>query len=66
MAISRGRELVNQSTPNPDDVRKSIAALRFDADHIRKCIKAGLRDYDSGQQSIDEISDIIRQLEQKL
>jgi DNA-binding NarL/FixJ family response regulator len=66
MAISRGRELVNQSNPNPDDVRKSIAALRTDANHVRKCIKAGLRDYDSGQAAIDEISSIIQQLEKKL
>jgi len=66
MAISRGRELVNQSNPNPDDVRKSIAALRTDANHVRKCIKAGLRDYDSGQAAIDEIFSIIQQLEKKL
>jgi DNA-binding NarL/FixJ family response regulator len=45
---------------------KSIAALEVDAEHIRKCIKAGLRDYDSGQESIDEIRKIIEQLQQKL
>jgi uncharacterized protein YlaN (UPF0358 family) len=66
MAISRGRELVSQSNPNPDEVKKSIAALKKDADHIRKCIKANLRDYDSGQAVIDEISDLIQQLTQKL
>jgi DNA-binding NarL/FixJ family response regulator len=66
MAISRGRELLNQSSPSADEVKKSIVALQKDAEHLRKCIKAGLRDYDSGQASIDEISDIIQQLRQKL
>jgi DNA-binding NarL/FixJ family response regulator len=66
MAVSRGRQLLQQPNPNPDDIKKSITALKTDAEHIRKCIKAGLRDYDSGQAAIDEISDLIRQLEQKI
>ena len=66
MAISRGRELVKQLNPDSNEIRKSIAALEIDASHVRKCIKAGLRDYDSGQAVIDEISDFIQQLEQKL
>ena len=66
MAVSRGRELLSQPSPAPDAVKKSIAALKTDADHVRKCIKAGLRDYDSGQEAIDEISSLIQQLEQKL
>jgi hypothetical protein len=66
MAISRGRELVNQSNPDPDEIKKSIAALRVDADHVRKCINAGLRAYDSGQLVINEISDLIEQLEKKI
>jgi hypothetical protein len=66
MAISRGKQLLEQSNPNPDDIRKSIAALEVDAEHIRKCIKSGLRDYDSGQESIVEIRKIIEQLQHKL
>ena len=66
MAVSRGRQLLSQSKPNLDEVRKSIAALEKDADHIRKCIKANLRDYDSGQAAIDEISALIQELKQKL
>jgi DNA-binding NarL/FixJ family response regulator len=66
MAVSRGRELLNQSNPNPDDIRKSIEALKKDKEHIRKCIKANFRDYDSGQASIDEISQLIEQLKQKI
>jgi DNA-binding NarL/FixJ family response regulator len=66
MAVSRGRALLSQSSPDPNEVAKSITALECDADHIRKCIKAGLRDYDSGQAAIDEINEIIQKLRQKL
>ena len=66
MAVSRGRQLLAQDNPHPDDIKKSIAALEKDANHVRKCIKAGLRDYDSGQAAIDEITDIIQQLEERL
>jgi DNA-binding NarL/FixJ family response regulator len=66
MAISRGRELASQQNPNPSEVRKSITALEKDSEHIRKCIKAGLRDYDSGQADIDEISNLIQELKQKI
>jgi len=66
MAVTRGRELANQENPDPDAVKKSITALETDAEHIRKCIKANLRDYDSGQADIDDINSLIRQLKTKL
>jgi hypothetical protein len=66
MAISRGKELASQFNPDPNEVRKSIAALKKDASHVQKCMNAGLRDYSSGQSVIKEISDLIEQLEQKL
>ena len=65
MAISRGRALLSQLNPDPNEIAKSITALKTDADHVRKCIRAGVRDYDSGQATIDEINEIIKQLEQK-
>ncbi len=66
MAISRGQELLRQVSPDANEVRKSIEALEKDKSHIQKCIKAGLRDYDSGQASIDEFSGLIEQLKQKI
>ena len=66
MAISRGRELVKQLNPNPDEVKKSITALRQESTYVQKCIKAGLRDYDSGQAVISEISNLIQQLQEKI
>ena len=66
MAISRGRELASQSQPDPNEVRKSIAALKIDASYVQKCINAGVRNHASGQTVINEISDLIQQLKQKL
>lgn len=66
MAISRGRALLDQLNPDPDEIAKSIKALQTDADHVRRCIKAGVRDYDSGQAAIDEIREIIQQLKERL
>ncbi|HEY9812577.1 MAG TPA: hypothetical protein V6D31_03430 [Candidatus Sericytochromatia bacterium] len=66
MAVSRGRALLAEANPDPGEISKSIAALNKDADHVRRCIKAGLRDYDSGQAAIDEIREIIQQLEKRL
>jgi len=66
MAVSRGLELLKQTNPNPEEVRKSIAALILDAAHIQKCINANFRDRSSGEASIDEILNIIQQLKQKL
>jgi len=66
MAISRGRELANQSNPDPNEIRKSIAALHKDSSYVQKCMNAGLRDCVSGEETIKEISDLIQQLERKL
>jgi hypothetical protein len=66
MAISRGRELLAQSSPDPTEVKKSIAALEVDKTHVEKCINANLRPYESGQAVIREITDLIEQLKKKL
>ena len=66
MAVSRGRELLKQSNANPEEVKKSIAALHKDLNYVQRCINANLRDCVSGEETIKEISDLIQQLEQKL
>jgi DNA-binding NarL/FixJ family response regulator len=66
MAISRGRELLREVSPNANEVKKSIEALEKDRSHVQKCINAGLREYSSGKAVIEEISDLIQQLKQKL
>jgi hypothetical protein len=66
MAISRGRELLSQDNPDPDEIKKSIAALVIDASHVQKTINAGLRDYASGEATINEILDLIQKLKNKV
>jgi hypothetical protein len=66
MAISRGKELVNQANPDVNEVKKSIAALEREASYIQKCINANLRNYDSGEAVKREIYDLIEQLKKKL
>jgi len=58
--------IASQSNPDPNEVRKSIAALHKDLSYVQKCINANLRDCVSGEATIKEISDLIQQLEQKL
>ena len=48
------------------ELQKSIAALNVEAEYIRRCINAGLRERESGNNDIKEISDLIKELEAKL
>jgi hypothetical protein len=66
MAVSRDRELLSQSNPEPDQIRKSITALEKEASYVQKCMNAGLREWISGQTVIDEIYSLVQQLNQKL
>jgi predicted nucleic acid-binding Zn-ribbon protein len=66
MAIQRGRDLLAKSNATAEELQKSIAALRKDSEYVRKCIKAGLRDAESGHAVMQEIADLITELEEKL
>jgi hypothetical protein len=66
MAVSRDRELLSQSNPEPAQIRKSITALEKEASYVQKCMNAGLREWISGQTVIDEIYSLVQQLNQKL
>jgi hypothetical protein len=66
MAISRGRYLLSVFNPDPEDVRKSIAALTKDAEYVQKCMNAGIRDWMTGEATLKEINTIIEKLEKKL
>jgi len=66
MAISRGKFLLSVFNPDPEDVRKSITALKLDAEYVQKCMNAGLRDWRSGEETVKEINTIIQELEKKL
>ena len=66
MAIQRGKDLLAKSNVTAQEIEKSIAALRVDSEYVRKCIKAGLRDSESGTEVMQEISNLIKDLEEKL
>lgn len=66
MTIQRGKDLLNQLNPSADELRRSIDALVWDRQYVRNSITIGLRDKDSGQENIKEISDLIQKLEDKL
>ncbi len=66
MAIQTGRDLLAKSNATAQELQKSIAALNVEAEYIRRCINAGLRERESGNNDIKEISDLIKELEAKL
>jgi hypothetical protein len=66
MAIQTGRDLLVKSGVTAQELQKSITALGVESEYVRKCINAGLRDSESGCKVMQEISDLIEQLKQKL
>lgn len=66
MAIQTGRDLLAKSNATAQEIEKSIAALDLESEYLRKCINAGLRERESGNKVIQEISDLIKDLEAKL
>jgi hypothetical protein len=66
MTIQRGKDLLNQSDPNANELRKAILSLRQEKKYVEHCIDLEFRDQVSGQKVVDEISEIITQLEEKL
>jgi lipid II:glycine glycyltransferase (peptidoglycan interpeptide bridge formation enzyme) len=66
MTIQRGNDLLNQSNPNADELRKSIAALKWQRPYVQNSINIGIRDEKSGQENVDEMSELIQKLEEKL
>jgi hypothetical protein len=66
MTIQRGKDLLNQSDTNANELRKAILSLRQEKKYVENCIDLEFRDQVSGQKVVDEISDMITQLEEKL
>jgi len=66
MAIQTGKDLLAKPNATATELQKSIAALKQESEYVRKCINAGLRDSTSGCMVIQEISNLVKDLEQKL
>ena len=66
MTIQRGKDLLNQSDPSANELKRAILSLQQEKKYVENCIELEFRDQLSGQKVVDEISDIITQLEEKL
>ena len=66
MTIQRGKDLLNQSQPNVNDLQKSIAALKQEKKYVENCIELGFREKSSGETVVGEIAELITELEEKL
>ncbi|WP_445173792.1 hypothetical protein [Microcoleus sp.] len=66
MTIQKGRELLEKPSPTANEIQKCINALTWDKQYLQNSITLGVRDKDSGQENINEISDLIQKLEKKL
>lgn len=66
MAIQTGRDLLAKPNATAQELKKSIAALNVESEYLRKCINAGMRERESANAVIQEISELIKNLEAKL
>ena len=66
MTIQRGKDLLNQSSPNASDLKKSITALEQERQYVMNCVKLGFCEKTAGDATVKEISALIKDLEKKL
>ena len=66
MTIQRGKDLLKQSSPSANELRKAILSLQQEKKYVENCMELGFREQDPGQTVVDEICDVITQLEKKL
>jgi hypothetical protein len=66
MTIQRGKDLLNQSNPSANELKKAILSLQQEKKYVENCMELEFREQGSGQIVVNEISDIITQLEKKL
>jgi len=66
MTISRAENLISQSNPDPNKVKRVIECLKWESSYVQNCMDKGSRDLESGEEVIAEIFSLISQLEKKL
>lgn len=66
MTIQKGKELLQKLNPTNNELKTSITALKQEKKYVENCIELGFREQSSGQVVVDEISEIIARLEEKL
>jgi hypothetical protein len=66
MTIQRGKDLLNQSEPSANELKKAISSLQQEKKYVENCVELEFRDQVSGQKVVNEISTLIAKLEEKL
>jgi hypothetical protein len=65
MTIQRGKDLLNQSNPSADELRRSITDLEQEKQYIINCVLLGFREKTAGDANVQEIYALIKELEEK-
>lgn len=66
MTIQRGKDLLEQSDPSANELKKAILSLQQEKKYVENCMELGFRNQHSGQIVVDEISNRIVSLQEKL
>ena len=66
MAIQQAKDLLTKSDATAQELRTSIAKLKVEKWYVQECIDTGLRESESGNIVINEISTLIKNLEEKI
>jgi len=66
MAIQQAKDLLTKSDATVQELRTSIAKLKVEKWYVQECIDRGLRESESGNIVINEISTLIKNLEEKI
>lgn len=66
MTIQRGKDLLDQSNPSTNELRKAILSLQREKKYVENCIELGFREKSAGDATVQEISFLVEALEEKL
>lgn len=66
MTIQKAKELLERSNPSVNEIQRCLKALMWDRQYVQNSITLGIRNKESGQENIDELSDLIEKLQEKL
>ena len=66
MAIQKARDVLEDANASKKSISESIDALRRDAQYVRGSINMGHMAREVGEQALDEIQKLTKELQEKL
>jgi len=66
MTIEKGNRILDKSDATSDEIKITIAGLEQERKYVENCITLQFRDRSSGETVVQEISDLITKLTEKL